>query len=525
MRDPRTAQRAVLTCFCLHGVVESAKFLPATRRMIHPLLYEINTRCWLRRLSDEQGRAVTLADVPEEEIGRWQNLGFTHVWAMGVWTTGPRARAQALENPAFQKHLAEILPGWTKRDVPGSPYAIGAYEIPALLGGSEGLKIFRRQLHARGMKLLLDFVPNHLGLDHPWVSEKPERFVQSDRELPGTFLQQTREGVRRLAHGRDPNFAPWSDTVQLDYRRTETRAAMIEVLQSVAAQSDGVQCDMAMLLLNDIFRNTWAHFPEPEPMPAQEFWKDAIGVVRKSRPDFIFLAEVYWGLEARLQELGFDYTYGKTVYDRLVDRHYAALHAELLAARPDWLSRCVHFLENHDERRAASVFSPEEHRAAALLMLGLPGARMIYEGQLRGAKIRTSVHLSRWPNEPVDAQISAMYKQMLLALKGSAVGHGDFRLLATESSSENLGAENFVVVQWQNAPDEFELVVVNLCERVGECRARPVIKGLGLGNWQMRDLLGSEIGHHHGGDLEGQGIQFALPAHGGQLLHFVKSVR
>jgi Alpha amylase, catalytic domain len=507
----------------LQGAAENAMLLQAIakrRRMIHPLLLEINTRCWLRQLSEEQRSTITLENVPEAEIDRWQKLGFTHVWAMGVWTVGPLCRAHALENPNLQKQFAKIIPDWTKHDVTGSPYAIGAYEVPATLGGNRGLKEFRRQLNRRGMKLLLDFVPNHLGLDHPWVTEKPERFVQSATELPGTFSQPTRNGPLWLAHGKDPHFPPWSDTVQLDYRRAETRAAMIELLQSVAAQCDGVRCDMAMLLLNDVFQKTWARFPGMDTMPSREFWSDAIAAVRQTRPDFIFLAEVYWGLEGRLQELGFDYTYAKTVYDRLVDKHYAALQKELLSARPEWLARSAHFLENHDERRAATVFSAEQHRAAAMLMLGLPGMRMIYEGQMRGARIQPPVHLSRWPNEPVDAGISAMYGQMLLTLKDSAVGHGDFQLLSPKSLGEDSSVENFIVVQWQKTPEEFELVVVNLAAQSGRCRVQPAIAGLALHNWETRDLLGSEAAHHHGGDLEGQGIHFALPANGAQLLRF-----
>ncbi|HWF19753.1 MAG TPA: alpha-amylase family glycosyl hydrolase [Verrucomicrobiae bacterium] len=491
--------------------------------MTHPLLYEINTRCWLRQLSEQQGKAVTLGNVPDEEIENWRKLGFTHVWAMGIWTTGPLCRAQALENPHLQERFTKILPGWSKHDVTGSPYAIGSYEVPAFLGGANGLKIFRQQLHAHGMKLLLDFVPNHLGLDHPWVSEKPEMFVQSPTELPGTFSQPTRNGPRWLAHGKDPNFPPWSDTVQLDYRCSETRAAMIELLQSVSAQCDGVRCDMAMLLLNEVFKKNWAHFPEVEDFPASEFWTDAIAAVRQSRPDFIFLAEVYWGLEANLQELGFDYTYAKTVYDRLVDGHSAALQKELLAAKSGWLARSAHFLENHDERRAASVFSNDRHRAAALLMLGLPGMRMIYEGQLRGARIQVPVHLARWPNEPIDEKISAMYGQLLSVLKDSAVGRGDFRILQPENLGDLSVAQNFIVIQWQKTRELFEWVVVNLANEHGQCRLQPAIAELAGHNWEMRDLLGTEIKNFHGGDLEGQGIHLALPAYGAQLLRFART--
>src|ERR1700722_4351989 len=190
--------------------------------MPHPLLYETNTRCWLRSLSEGQGKAITLANVPETEIEQWQNLGFTHIWAMGVWTTGPRSRSLALDDTNMRQTFTRILPGWCNDDAPGSPYAIADYRVPAALGGEAGLAAFRKRLNARGLKLLLDFVPNHFGLDHPWISEKPDLFVHSTTEVPGTFRHKTVSGVRWFAHGKDPNFAPWPDTVQINYRRPET---------------------------------------------------------------------------------------------------------------------------------------------------------------------------------------------------------------------------------------------------------------------------------------------------------------
>src|SRR5690348_4780704 len=136
--------------------------------MISPLLYEINTRCWLSELSRNAGRRVTLANVPDSELLSWQRLGFTHIWLMGVWTGGPRARAQALASSELRRAYAEALPDWAEPDVAASPYAVDGYQVSAALGGNDALAQFRQRLQAAGLKLVLDFVPNHLGLDHPW---------------------------------------------------------------------------------------------------------------------------------------------------------------------------------------------------------------------------------------------------------------------------------------------------------------------------------------------------------------------
>src|SRR5712671_2557123 len=283
-----------------------------------PLLYEINTRCWLRDLSDDSGRSITLANVPPEQFERWRRYGFTHIWLMGAWSTGPLARAQALAHLSLRQSYSEAVPDWAEADVVGSPYAIADYHISKTLGGDEGLEQFRDKLHGYGMKLVLDFVPNHLGVDHSWLSLQPEMFVQSPTLAPETFAQKTSAGTFWLAHGKDPYFSAWTDTVQLDYRHEKTQAAMIALLQSLAERCDGLRCDMAMLLLSDVFRKTWERFPFLGSASAVEFWQAAIPSIKSIHRDFLFLAEAYWGLESRLLELGFDFTYDKTLYDRLV---------------------------------------------------------------------------------------------------------------------------------------------------------------------------------------------------------------
>lgn len=176
--------------------------------MSRRIIYELNTRCWLGELSRRQGRDVRLGSVPDEEFAQWQRLGFTHIWLMGVWTTGPRTRACYLGLPDTSRRLREILPDWTEADVPGSPYAVAAYRVPENLGGEDGLRRFRERLHQGGMQLILDFVPNHLGLDHPWTVERPELFVAANADSSEAIRFETRHGPRWLALGKDPYFVP-----------------------------------------------------------------------------------------------------------------------------------------------------------------------------------------------------------------------------------------------------------------------------------------------------------------------------
>jgi hypothetical protein len=274
-----------------------------------------------------------------------------------------------------------------------------------------------------------------------------------------------------------------------------------------------------MLVLNDVFQKTWADFPISTSSPATEFWADAIPVIKAAHPDFLLLAEVYWGMDKRLLELGFDFTYDKQIYDCLLDHRYAELQRHLLESPAECIARGAHFLENHDEPRIATLLSPAEHRASAMLILGLPGMRFLYDGQLTGARVHVPVQLNRCLKEPVDRDVQALYEQIMSALKNSAVGTGQPTILGPAAAWDgNPTAQNFVIVQWLKSPAEFNLVVINLASHQGQCRVRLAVEGLSEKSWEMRDSLGGEMFQREGAVMERDGLFLDLPGHGAQLL-------
>ncbi|HEX4342127.1 MAG TPA: alpha-amylase family glycosyl hydrolase, partial [Verrucomicrobiae bacterium] len=332
---------------------------------------------------------------------------------------------------------------------------------------------------------------------------------------------ETSDGLRWIANGKDPYFPAWTDTVQLDYRHRATRTAMTDLLRSIAGRCDGVRCDMAMLMLNDVIAKTWSAFPIADEHCQTEFWADAIPATQQVNKDFIFLAEAYWNLEGRLQELGFDYTYDKALYDQIVHRNISDAQNHLLSAPAEYTAHSAHFLENHDEARIASLLSVEEQGAAALLILGLPGMRFLHEGQMTGARMKLPIQLARRPSEPVQPEIQSIYERLLGALKKTAVGKGPFHILKPQAAwAENTSHQNFFIILWQIEPPEFDLVVVNLAPCHSQCYVQLKATNLEGHTWSLHDLLGMENHERIGQELAQKGLYLDLPGHGAQIFHF-----
>jgi len=175
-----------------------------------PTVYEINTAAWLQRLGRGRGRPLDLGEVPGSAWDVLAALGVDVVWLMGVWQRSPAGRAIALAEPSLVAGYRAALPDLRDEDVIGSPYCVHDYVVDERFGGPGGLAVAREQLADRGLALVLDYVPNHVAADHPWVTHRPRCFLSgSEEELarhPEAFIRIA-GGV--FAKGRDPYFEPW----------------------------------------------------------------------------------------------------------------------------------------------------------------------------------------------------------------------------------------------------------------------------------------------------------------------------
>jgi hypothetical protein len=304
---------------------------------------------------------------------------------------------------------------------------------------------------------------------------------------------------RILAYGRDPYFPGWPDTLQLNYGNPQFQQAWLQQLTSIAARCDGVRCDMAMLVLPEVFEKTWGIKTSP-------FWPRATQAIHAAYPGFLFLAEVYWDLEWTLQQNGFDYTYDKRWYAR---RRYGLarpVHDHLLAGL-DYQDKLARFLENHDEPRAAATFPLDMHRAAAIITFLTPGLRFFHQGQLQGKRIKIPMHLGRGPKEPVDEQIEQFYCSLLPRLKETVFREGDWKLLDCHPAwAGNPTADAFIAFAWSGANNERRVVVVNYSPHQSQCYVALPWPDLEKNRWHLIDEMSPAAYDRDGQDLASHGL-------------------
>jgi hypothetical protein len=459
----------------------------------------VSARLWLRRLSAYEGRPLSLSSIPDRHL---RPIGdrFDLLWLMGAWQRSAAAKEQALATHAIVGACNAALPGCSPADVEGSPYAVHGYELDPALGAADELGRFRERLNALGVGLVLDFVPNHLARDHAWTLQHPDWFVAGTDALaaahPDLFFR-TAHGAW-LAHGRDPNFPPWTDTVQVDFFSSGLRDAVTRTLLSIARVADGIRCDMAMLGLSDVFEGVWGWAVTHGARPPREFWAEVIERVRTDHPRFLFVAEAYWGLEPRLLELGFDYAYDKRLYDLLLSSNAGAIR-EHLQAQSAQLHRHVQFVENHDEKRAVVAFGRDRSRSAAAAALTLPGLRLIHDGQTEGRRVRVPVQLIRQPDEPPDDGLVGFYDRLLSLCGEPLLQTGDWRLLDVEPAANGDESHRELLAWSWSLGGEWAIVAIN--HSGAPARGRVCLPAAAASALRWTDRLGASSGTGPPGEL------------------------
>lgn len=472
-----------------------------------PTVYELNTAVWLERLGRARGRPLRLDEVPESEWDVLAALPVDAVWLMGVWQRSPAGLSIALGDPELEASNRSALADLRPQDVIGSPYCVRDYVVDERFGGERALAHARAALDRRELALVLDYVPNHVAPDHPWVSARPELLLagaeQDLAERPEAFMR-TPAGI--FARGRDPYFPPWPDVLQLNAFSPALRDAVARTLIEIGGRCDALRCDMAMLMSNEVFARTWGQ--RGGPVPERDYWPEVIATVKQARPDLLLIAEAYWDMEWQLQQQGFDLCYDKRLYDRLVHDSAASVRAHL-RADSEYQQRLIRFIENHDEPRAASTFAPAKARAAAVAMSTLQGARLYHDGQFDGARTRIPVFLGRGPDEEPDRDLRGFYARLLRALADSGLREGDWRLCDCAGWPDNDSHEQLLACCWSGSGGR-AMVVVNLSGAPAQARVELPWGDVAGRRWRLFDALSGEHFERDGDELAAAGLYVAL---------------
>ncbi len=475
----------------------------------YPVIFEINTWVWLNELSQKYQRTVNLATVPSEEWDAIAAHGFDAVWFMGVWERSPAGITISMQNQGLLEDFRRALPDFTAKDNAGSPYCVRRYVVDESLGGTQGLAAARSKLRDRGVLLILDFVPNHVAPDHPWVFTHPEYFIQGNADDlindPTSFVAV---GKTVFACGRDPFFPAWPDVLQLNAFAPGLRQAVFDTITEIAGACDGIRCDMAMLMLNDIFERTWG--VRAGIRPEGDYWSSLIPAIKQKHREFKFIAEAYWDLEWELQQQGFDFCYDKKLYDRMEHGDPESVRQHLLADLP-YQEGMVRFIENHDEPRAAAAFPNEKGKAAAVAVLTLPGARLLHEGQFEGLKVRLPVFLGRRPAEPVDYELASFYHNLLQEIQPDVFHNGEWRLCERSGWPDNQSCQKLLSWCWVKEDDRF-LVVINFSPAASQARVHMPWDDLRGKQWRLSEVLSGEAYDRSGDEMRDAGLYVELGA-------------
>ena len=501
-----------------------------------------NVYVWLAQLERAAGREIRRLDqVPDAELDRIAELGFTGLWLIGVWE---RSRASERIKRRMGDHEAVA-----------SAYSLQDYVVAADLGGNAAFDDLKRRAWRRGIRMSTDMVPNHVGIDSRWVVEHPDWFVQrrdcpfptytfdgpdlSDDERVGIFLEDhyydrsdaavvflRRDNwtgdVRFLYHGNDGTSMPWNDTAQLDYRNPEVREAVIRTILHVARQSPIIRFDAAMTLTKKHFQRLW--FPEPgtggdipsraefgltreqfdQAMPT-EFWREVVDRVAVEAPDTLLLAEAFWLLEGYfVRSLGMHRVYNSAFMNMLRDERnaeYRQLIRNTLEYDPQILKRYVNFMSNPDERTAVDQFGThDKYFGVATLMATMPGLPMFGHGQVEGfaEKYGMEFRRPRWDEQPNQGLVDRHRRQLapLLHRRHLFADVGGFRLFDFEALGG--GVDENVFAYSNRHGGERSLVVYN--NRYGDTvgrvlRATPVAERRADGTVELvASSLGEALG-------------------------------
>lgn len=459
-------------------MVDPLKTQPADNWQRNLVLTARNTPVWLVQLSQKYQQDISRLDqIPEEEISLLAERGFTGLWLVGLWQRSPAS--------------LKIKRLYGREQAIASAYSIYAYRPAENLGGEKGLASLREKVNARGIFLACDMVPNHTGLDSPWIYEHPERYITvqhspkenfsfnspnlSDNPAGDIFLEEgyyNQTGAAEvfkfvpqntgqemfIYHGNDGTSMPWNDTAQLNYLNPDTRQAFMQEILQVAQHFNIIRLDAAMTLVREHFKRLW--FPSPggekfiptrgcvtmsdeefDQLMPHEFWAEVIQKIQSEAPQTLLIAEAFWLMEKYfINEIGMHRVYNSAFMHQLCDEDnlkFRSYLKDILQSSPNLLERFVNFLTTPDEESAALQFGKsDKYLGACRLLACMPGLPLFGHGQWEGLQEHYGMDIPcPMQAEEPDASLIALHDRHIRPL---------LRQRSLFSSVENFYLYNFM---------------------------------------------------------------------------------
>ncbi len=473
--------------------------------MPNVVLIAKSTYVWLEQLSKKYGRHIHRLDhIPDEELHLLSARGITGLWLIGLWERS--VASQTIKR--LRGH----------HDAVASAYSLKSYDIAEDLGGWAAYDHLKHAAARAGLRLASDMVPNHMGIDSPWVIDHPDWFIHRwespfpaysfngpdlstdhrvEIKLDDHYYDQTDAAVafrlrhhasgetRFIYHGNDGTTFAWNDTAQLDYSKAYVREHVIQVILHVARLFPIIRFDAAMVLAKRHVQRLWFPLPgaggsipsraenamsqdEFDAIMPNEFWREVVDRVAAEVPGTLLLAEAFWMLEGYfVRTLGMHRVYNSAFMNMLRDEENAKYRSYLkktIEFDPDILKRYVNFMSNPDERTAIDQFGDgDKCFGVATLMATLPGLPMFGHGQIEGFTERYGMEYktAKMDERPKDWLVDRHQREIAPLLKKRYIFAGSANFLLYDFWT-GYGTVNENVFAYSNRHEnERSLVVYN----------------------------------------------------------------
>jgi glycosidase len=464
-----------------------------------------NTFVWMYQLSEKYGKTIQFFDqIPYKELLELKSFGINGLWLIGIWDRSPASK------------IIKKLYG--KQDSIASAYSIFEYRIADNLGGKASFIKFKENAHKAGLKIGCDIVPNHTGIDAPWIVDHPDWYIQAERNPSPDFkydspdisfdanveikleqgyynqtgaaevfqYNQIKSGEKLfIYHGNDGTSMPWNDTAQLNYLNPETRSAVKNLIVSVAQQFDIIRFDAAMTLTKQHYKRLW--FPSiggenfiptrggnnmdesefDSKMPS-EFWIELLNDLHEEAPDTLLIAEAFWLMEGFfVNELGMDRVYNSAFMNFLRDeknKDFKQFVRNICDWNPFFMEHLVNYQSTPDEDPAIIQFGEgEKYLGVCTLLATFPGMPMFGHGQIEGYKERYGMDFlqPRFQEKSKDANVRIHQSKIkpLLENRNKFSGSENFKLHEFYSSSKNI-VDDVIVFSNKNQ-ENHSLIIYN----------------------------------------------------------------